>query len=181
MAAISKSLNPAGKAYAIVSYHGVPLYRCQAWALELARFHGARICLLSGIRNDSVIAAHNRQFGTSLHGQAWLVRMHQADPAHYAPANSPRTTSHCGYADGNRWYGPPGARIPKIKTGIDACDGPTAKKIVAVLNHIGIRAAQPYHTGSELHHLSLGETNVNKLRARYAHMRVIERRRRRHG
>lgn len=179
--AISKSYNPAGRAYAVVSYHGVPLYRCQVWALELARFHGARICLLSGIRDDAIIRQHNKQFGTNLHGQAWLVEMHRRDPAHYAPANLPKTTSHCGYADGNPFYGRAGTRIAKIKRGIDACDNATARRIVEKLRAIGIPAAQPYHSGSELHHFSLGRQNVNKLRARYARLRIIEARRRRRG
>lgn len=165
---ISRSLSPLLPAYGIVTYHGVPLYRCQAWALELARYHGEKICLLSGIRDDDVIAAHNRQFHTSLHGQAYLVRMHKVNPRHFAPANSPQTTSHCGFADGNPFYGHAGAKIPRIKRGIDFCTNDDASRVVKKLNAIHIPAAQPYHSGSELHHASLRVQNVNKLRRRYA-------------
>lgn len=179
---ISTRLNPILPAYGVVTYRGIPLYRCQAWALELVDWHGIVPRIISGIRDDDVIAAHNRQFGTNLHGQQWLINAHARDPRHFSPANSPRTTSHCGYADGNRVYGRAGTRIPKIKTGIDALNNETAGRIVRTLNAIHIPAALPYRSGSELHHFSLNPRDPNALvrdlRKRYAKLLVQKKRRR---
>lgn len=151
---ISKSLSASRDPYGIVSYRGIPLYRVQAWALESVRIlKHVEPVIISGIRNDSVIAAHNRKYHTNLHGQQYLVNLFHAGRGN--PANSPQTTSHCGYADGNPVYGRAGARIPKIKTGIDAADNATAGRIVRALGSLKIRAALPYHSGSELHHFSL--------------------------
>lgn len=171
---ISKSLSPLRSPYGVVSYRDVPLYRMQAWALELVRRKKhVTPCILSGIRNDNVIAAHNRKYGTNLHGQQYLVNLYRAGRGN--PANSPQTTSHCGHADGNPVYGPAGSNIPKIKNGIDACDNATAERIVQALNDLHIHASLPYHTGSELHHFSLnpihGERRgVRNIRRQYARM-----------
>lgn len=177
---ISKSLSPHRTAYGIVSYRGIPVYRCQAWALELVKDAGVTPCIISGIRNDSVIAAHNRKFHTNLHGQQYLVNLFRAGRGN--PANTPQTTSHCGYADGNRVYGRSGTRIAKIKNGIDACDNVTATRIVSKLNHLGFRAAQPYNSGSELHHFSLWPHHTNdyirRLRREYAKLLLRKARRR---
>lgn len=149
---ISKSLSPLRKAYGVVSYRNVPLYRCQAWALELIEDE-VTPCILSGIRDDAIIEAHNRKYGTNLHGQQYLVNLWRAGKGN--PANSPNTTSHCHHADGNKVYGAYGANIPLVKNGIDACSNDTATRIVRALNKKGFRAAQPYNSGSELHHFSL--------------------------
>lgn len=155
MPRISKSLSPLRKAYGIVSYRGVPVYRCQAWLLELVKHRkGVEPVILSGIRDDPVIAEHNRKYGTNLHGQQWLVNAHARDPLHFASANSTYTTSHCHHADGNVVYGPSGSNIPLVMNGIDALDNSTAARIRAAANALGFRVALPYNTGSELHHFS---------------------------
>jgi hypothetical protein len=169
---ISTSLSPARKAYGVVSYRGIPLYRCQAWALELVKEAGVEPVIISGIRDDPIIREHNRRFHTNLHGQQYLVDLFRAGRGN--PANSPATTSHCHHADGNHYYGPAGANIPLIKNGIDAEDNAKAEAIVAKLNHLGFPAACPYHTGSELHHFSLmphhTDDYVRRLRREYAKM-----------
>src|SRR4051812_42454068 len=118
---ISKSLWPGYRAYGVVSYRGIPLYRCQAWALELVDHAGVEPVIISGIRDDKWINQHNKQFGTNLHGQGYLFR-NQNRPG-FNPANSPQTTSHCDFSDGSAFYGHyarAGARLPKIVNGIDA-------------------------------------------------------------
>jgi hypothetical protein len=89
---------------ATVSYHGVPMFRGLAFALHHVAMHGGGVWVYSADRRDRIIAEHNRQFGTHLHGQQWLVDAHAQDPVRNAPANSPTTTSHCLRSDGNPVY-----------------------------------------------------------------------------
>jgi hypothetical protein len=168
---ISTSLSPARKAYGVVSYRGIPLYRCQAWALELVKEAGVEPVIISGIRDDrSSASTTGASTPTSTASStSWTCS---------APGGQPRqlaaTTSHCHHADGNHYYGPAGANIPLIKNGIDAEDNAKAEAIVAKLNHLGFPAACPYHTGSELHHFSLmphhTDDYVRRLRREYAKM-----------
>jgi hypothetical protein len=163
MRKISKSLYPGYRAYGVVTYRDIPLYRCQAWALELADHAGVEPVIISGIRDDAVINQHNRQFGTNLHGQQYLVNLWRAGRGN--PANSPQTTSHCGFSDGSGFYGryaPAGRRLPKIVNGIDAVNNAKAAEIVRVLNRLGFPAALPYNSGSELHHFSLAPKHIRR-------------------
>lgn len=182
---ISKSLWPGFDPNGVVSYRGIPLYRAQAWALELVDHAGVTPVIISGIRDDAIIAQHNRQFGTNLHGQQYLI-----DLARHGgnPANPLNETSHCDYSDGNRVYGryaPRFGRLPKIVNGIDALDNATADRIVRTLNHLGFPASLPYSSGSELHHFSLTPNHVNdyikRLRRTYLRVWIKRHRPRRKG
>jgi hypothetical protein len=112
------------------------------------------------VRNDESIRIHNQQFGTNLHGQAWLVRMHARDPAHYAPANLPSTTSHCLRSDGNPVYRTTQGRpIPACglirwhQRGLDFRSNELASWFVTHAAKVGLQFVAPYKTGSELHHV----------------------------
>jgi hypothetical protein len=181
---ISKSLWPGFSPYGVVTYRGIPLYRCQAWALELVDHAGVTPRIISGIRDDAVIAAHNRQFGTNLHGQQYLVNL--AASGRGNPANPVNQTSHCDFSDGSTIYGhyaPKYGRLPKVVNGIDALDNATAGRIVAKLNQLGFPASLPYSSGSELHHFSLTPNHVNdyvkRLRRKYLKLWVARHRKRR--
>src|SRR3954447_17212014 len=82
-----------------VSFHGVPLPRALAFAINHCEEHGAKVSIASAIRVDRIINEHNREFHTNLHGQQFLIDMHKRDPAHFAAANSCSTTSHCWFSD----------------------------------------------------------------------------------
>lgn len=150
----------------------VPMWRCQAWALEAAHNAGARFTVISAIRTDSVIRAHNKRYGTNLHGQQYLYD-NQNRPGFF-PANPPSKTSHCGFQDGSPSYPHPGRSLPKIKWGLDIVDDGTensAANTVRVLNRIGIKAALAYPgSAAEGHHAIVlsGATRVRLVLFRQA-------------
>src|SRR5690349_16758471 len=138
----------------VVNFHGVPMFRMHAWALldyEHHHPHGT-LYVNSAIRDDKILRAFNRKYHTSLHSQQYLYD-HQFEPGFF-PANPPWATSHAGHSDGNIYYGPAGAALPKYKWGIDATTrlGGDAAQIVRWLNTHGYRAVRPYPTTSERHH-----------------------------
>ena len=145
-----------------VPYHDVPMFRVLALALDHAQEEGARFAIWSADRRDAVLARFNKRYGTSLHGQAYLVA-HQNDPGFY-PANPPNQTSHCLFSDGSPAYRvggrilPARGKLPRYFLGIDATDiGPGAKSndcsmLIGHLERLGYRVTRPYHTGSEAHH-----------------------------
>lgn len=156
-----------------INYRGVPTFNGLALAMHDAELHGAPHLIASSDRRDSVIARFNRDYGTHLHGQQWLIDAYARDPVHFYPANPVDRTSHCLFSDGTAVYRVPArARIPWYMLGIDAQDhGPHAKfndcsHLVAVLNHLGYKAVQPYHSGSELHHFIFTEHPLENLRKR---------------
>jgi lysozyme len=146
------------------AFDKVPIFRALALALDHAREAGAKFTILSADRRDPVLAKFNKQNGTNLHGQGYLYA-HQHDPGFY-PANSPATTSHCLFADGNPAYRvgtkvvPAGGRLPRFYLGIDACDTGAGCKsndcsmLIATLERLGYHVTRPYHSGSEAHHFS---------------------------
>jgi hypothetical protein len=152
---------------ATVSYHGVPLFRGLAFALHHIAMHGGGVWVYSADRRDHVIAEHNRQFGTHLHGQQWLVDAHAHDPVRNAPANSPTTTSHCLRSDGAPVYRdargrhvPAGGSIPWYSLGIDLEDadsdgrrGNDVDRFLRIAHRLGYAAVRPYASGSEGHHV----------------------------
>src|SRR5262249_44880430 len=105
-----------------VAFQNVPIFRALALALDHAAEVGARFELLSADRRDFVLARFNKQYGTPLHGQQYLFD-HQHDPGFFA-ANTPATTSHCLFADGNPAYRvrnaliPAGGKLPRYFLGI---------------------------------------------------------------
>src|SRR4051795_3807159 len=96
-----------------VSFHRVPMPRGLAFVNWHIEHHGGLMFVWSVDRRDRIIAEHNRQFGTNLHGQQWLIDAHARDPKRYAAANRVDRTSHCLYADGNAAYRDSRGRIRK--------------------------------------------------------------------
>ena len=113
-----------------IAFHDVPMFRALALALDDAQDHGAKFAIFSADRRDGVIERFNAKYHTNLHGQQYLYD-HQGQPGFYA-ADSPNTTSHCLFSDGNPVYQdnghhiPAGQRIPSYMLGIDACDAGSA-------------------------------------------------------
>lgn len=161
----------------IVAYRGVPMFRALSLALLDAANHGAPHLVMSADRRDAVIEKFNREHGTHLHGQEFLIHMHQVDPVHWFPANPKDETSHCLRSDGNRAYRradgtqiPRKGKLPRYMLGIDAQDvGPHAQAndcthLVKTLNRLGYKAKQPYSAGSERHHFVIVENPAPLLR-----------------
>lgn len=165
-----------GNPWHTIAYRGVPMFRAQAAVLLVAFEQGAPHLIFSGDRRDSVIKRFNANHGTHLHGQDFLIHMHEVDPTHWFPANPKDETSHCLRSDGNkayRWNGkqiPKKGALPKTMLGIDAVDvGPHARAndcshLVHTINDCGFSAKQPYHVGTELHHFILTKDPVPRLR-----------------
>lgn len=155
-------------AYQTVAFHGVPMYRCQAWALHDYELHNrGSLFVNSANRVDSVIRRFNKKHHTNLHSQKYLFD-HQNEPGFF-PANRPENTSHALHADGNKYYGPPGRSIPRYKLGIDATTRPggDAEAIVRWLNAHGYHAVRPYAPKvSERHHFSFMRSPATNARKR---------------
>lgn len=149
---------------ATVSFHDVPMPRGLAFAIRHIEKRCGKIAIYSADRRDRIIAEHNKQFGTNLHGQAWLVAAHARDPRNFAPANSPATTSHCYHSDGNPVYKyqngehiPPGGPLPWFMVGLDISD---VDRFLACAKRLGYRFVQPYKTRSEAHHVNCVESPI---------------------
>lgn len=147
-----------------VSYHDVPMPRVIAYCLHSCEVRGAKVSVASCIRVDSVIEEHNREFGTNLHGQQFCIDMHKKDPAHFAAANSPNTTSHCFFSDGNPAYRDPKTggvipathKLPVWMVGIDVDDIGKVEDnshLLHVAGQFGLHFVSPYKSGTEHHHL----------------------------
>jgi hypothetical protein len=159
-----------------IAYKGVPIFRGLALALDLADKHGADFSLFSADRRDAVLKRFNKAHGTNLHGQAYLVAMHARDPAKFAAANSPSTTSHCLRSDGNPTFRnargrviPAGGLLPWYELGIDGADagkGNDPTHLLRVLHSLGFHVVQPYPPGREDHHFVFTSSPVPVLRAR---------------
>jgi lysozyme len=152
------------KLWATCAYQNVPIFRALALALDHAAETGASFALQSADRRDAVLATFNSKHGTNLHGQQYLFD-HQHEPGFF-PANTPATSSHCLFADGNAAYRvgaapiPAGGKLPRWFLGIDAIDtGPGAKandctQLVGHLSQLGYDVTRPYSSPSEAHHFS---------------------------
>jgi hypothetical protein len=165
-------------AYHVVNFHGVPMWRAQAWALKDYELHsGKPLIVNSAIRTDSVIKDFNRKHGTHLHGQQYLYDAYWVHhlPGFF-PANKPNQTSHCGFSDGNHYYRvrgkqiPAGHRLPDHMWGIDATNEPggDSAHIVSWLNSHGYHAKRPYNTDSERHHFMFTASPAGNARKRLA-------------
>lgn len=162
----------------VVSFHDVPMPRGVAFMLNHIEEHGGKMYIWSADRRDAIIAEHNKQFGTNLHGQQWLVDMYARFPGNYAPANSPQTTSHCYRSDGNVHYRDSrgryirsGDRIPWYMVGLDVEDkndndgrtGNDVDRILRVGHNLGYDLVRPYLVGSEGHHIICTESPIKTL------------------
>jgi hypothetical protein len=157
-----------------VAFHDVPMFRALALALDDAQDHGAKFAIFSADRRDAVIKRFNAAHHTNLHGQQYLYD-HQHQPGFFA-ANSPSTTSHCLYSDGNPVYQldgnhiPAGHALPDFMLGIDACDAGSTNdcsKLVQTLVHLGYSATRPYPGTGEAHHMVFTRNPVPTLRKRH--------------
>jgi hypothetical protein len=158
----------------IVSFHNVPMPRGLAFAIHHIESHGATVSIASADRRMNVIAEHNKQFGTNLHGQAYLVSMHAQNPGQYAAANPPNRTSHCYFSDGSAAYQlngkqiPPGGGLPWYMCGIDLDDRgkiEDASRFVSAAKKLGYSFVQPYSSGTERHHVVCVRSPISILEA----------------
>lgn len=161
----------------VVSYHGVvPLERGLCYCLYLVGKHFDRDldgALISASRTPGDIAAHNREFGTNLHSQPWLIKMHELHPKDYARANSTTTSSHTLHSDGSNVYRdyrghqvPPGGVLNWYQRGLDFDSNALAAWFVDHAADIGLHFTLPYKTGSELHHAVGTASPINVLQSR---------------
>jgi hypothetical protein len=150
-----------------VAFHQVPMFRALALALDHAQAHlqhqGApspAFAVLSADRRDAVLQRFNAENHTNLHGQGYLYQ-HQHDPG-FCPADSPNTTSHCLFSDGNPTYKvggsqiPAGAQLPNYMLGLDIVDvgaTNTCPRLMQALTALGYHVVHPYSAGSEAHHI----------------------------
>lgn len=155
-------------AYGVVNYHGVPMYRCLAWALRDYELHGGHLIVNSADRRDGVVRRFNRRYGTHLQSQKMLWDGFRAGRPGFFPANPPGFSSHELRADGTAFYGARGAMIPRYKLGIDAVNTPggDASHVVKWLNAHGYRSTRPYSTSSERHHFSFAKSPASNARKR---------------
>lgn len=145
----------------LVSFHGVPMPRGLAFAINHIEEHGAPVSIFSADRTIGALREHNRQFGTHLKSQAQLVADWKAGNGN--PANSPETTSHCYRSDGNPVYRnsrgrviPAGGKLPWYELGIDLSDKGKQEDVhrfLFVAHKLGYHFVQPYKVGTEMHHV----------------------------
>lgn len=149
-------------AYGTVVFDGVPMFRCQAWALKDARLSGVPFRVNSADRRKGVPERFGKLSQDTLY-RRWVARW----PG-YFPANRPGFSSHELRSDGNWFYGIRGSRIPRYKLGIDAANraGGDSAQLVHWLNSHGYRAVRPYASGSERHHFSFSKSPATNARRR---------------
>lgn len=150
----------------LVSFHGVPMPRGLAFAIDHIERHGGKVDIFSADRTVAAVAEHNRQFGTNLHAQQYLYD-NQHRPG-FNPANPPNRTSHAYYSDGNPAYGgrKAGARLPWYMLGIDLADDGRSEDVsrfLRVARRLGYHVTQPYASGSERHHIIFTQSPVENL------------------
>ena len=166
-----KRFNARNRAHSMtvtVSFHDVPMPRGLAFAIRHIETR-TKVAIFSADRRDKIIAEHNKAFGTNLHGQAWLVAAHARDPAHFAPANSPATTSHCYHSDGNPAYRyqngeqiPSGGPLPWFMVGLDIADAHVTAFLHAA-RQLRYAFIQPYASGRERHHVVCRDSPIHAL------------------
>jgi hypothetical protein len=163
-----KGLELWRRAYGIVNFHGVPMYRCLAWALHDYELHGGHLIVNSADRRDGVIRRFNRKYGNNLSSQKELWEGFRAGRPGFFPANPPGHSSHELVSDGNPFYGRSGRKLPRYMLGIDAVNHPggDASHVVIWLNDHGYHTERPYLTASERHHLSFSQSPASHARRR---------------
>lgn len=164
----------------LVSFHGVPMRRGIAFAIDHIESHSAHVAIFSANRTVGAIAEHNRQFGTHLSAQQALIDAHARDPR--LPAANPISqTSHCGYADPTiaallTLYGHAarsGRKIPWWAEGTDLADIVGGEiqiedvhRFLAKAHELGYDFCQPYpNSGNEKHHVILVNSPIPRLEA----------------
>lgn len=163
-------------AYHTVLYHGVPMWRCQAWALFDYEAHDGHLQVNSGIRRESIVKrwrGHGLRAGYKSQKElydGWV----QGKPG-YFPANPPGFSSHEGFADGIAVYHRDNGRVARrgeeivaYEWGIDAVQRPggDASSLVSWLNRKGYKAVRPYSSVSERHHMCFRKSPATRARLR---------------
>lgn len=163
----------------LVSFHGVPMPRGVAFAIDHIEHHGGRVAIFSADRTHAAISEHNKQFGTHLSSQESLIADFRAGRGN--PANPVDETSHCYYADATiarllTSYGHTTFRRDKLPwwaVGIDLADkrrdgtieSESVDHFLAVAHHLHYDFRQPYSSGSERHHVILVNSPIARLEA----------------
>jgi hypothetical protein len=175
-------------AYHTVLYKGVPMWRCQAWALFDYEQHGGHLTVNSGIRRDSIVKRwRGKGLRKGYSSQKELYDLWVSYSRRYGregamargvfPANPPGISSHEGYADGVARFHTEsgkvarrGEEIVKYEWGIDAVQEPggDASWLVRWLNKHGYKAERPYGSYSERHHMCFRRSPASRARLRLA-------------
>lgn len=163
-------------AYHTVNFHGVPMFRAQAWALLDAWYHGQRFTVTSADRRDNIIHWFNEKYGTNLHSQAYLYKGFQEGRPGFLPANPPDRGTHLLIGDGV--VGSLHQKLEPYQLGIDVVSagrfndcGP----LVAWLDRSGYNVYRPYPSGSEAHHLNFKASPAANARKRLANYYRLKR------
>lgn len=155
----------------LVSFHNIPMPRGLAFSINHIEEHGAKVAIFSADRTVAAIAEHNRQFGTHLHSQAYLINLAARGLGN--PANPISQTSHCYFADGNPAYRTPtdkvirpGGKLPWYMLGIDLSDWgkyEDVSRFRATARRLGYHVTQPYASGTEHHHIIFTKSPIANL------------------
>jgi hypothetical protein len=91
------------------------------------------------------------------HSQAELYALHASDPAHYAAANRPGTSTHERRSDDRAYPAfQLGAKLSSWRVGMDW--GTTeVPRLIAAANRRGWKLFQPYPGTSEAHHINFSK------------------------
>lgn len=109
-------------------------------------------CTYNSIDREDAAAGILHKHGK--HTQAEVIKLHEEGVPGFGPANPVNLTSHCRYNDGVvRPDLAVGARLPAWQVGFDVDDDQVEDVIVAA-HELGWDVFQPYHSGSEFHHLN---------------------------
>lgn len=142
-----------------VAFDGTPCFRGQALMLQDCREHGWSGALVSGDRRAGVA----EKYGKS--SQAALYFGFEHGLPGFLPANPPGHSSHeLRDGPGNLPYpGQDGSALQWWQLGLDVSEW---DQLVAVAKRLGYNLQQPYHSGSELHHVNLFSNPRKNLIAR---------------
>jgi hypothetical protein len=155
-----------------VAFHGVPMFRGLALAIDHIEQHGATVAIFSADRRHSVLDPFNREHGTQLRSQEQLIE----DAKHGGSgANPVNMTSHCLHADlavqgvlaAHDIHVEVTGEIPWHALGIDLSDRGKVEDcshFLKVAHELGYAFTQPYPTSkSEKHHVICAKSPVHVL------------------
>lgn len=163
-----KLLRMSARLNRTVKFDGTPVFQGQALMLGDARRHGWPGQLVSADRRKGVAERFGKLSQAALFAAwvAWSTRhvilafMRGQRPN---PANSPGHSTHELRSDGVAYRGPVGRPLVWWKLGLDVTEW---DELLHVLHELGYLAKQPYHSGSELHHVNLYRNPTRRLRKR---------------
>jgi hypothetical protein len=131
---------------------GTPTFLVNKLFLLDCREHGWDGVLVSSDRRREVEPLLHK-LGKS--GQAELIRLHEENPAEFAPADSYDTSSHTLHSDGVSYpHVPAGGLLRRFEVGMDTS---AWDQLLAVAHDLGYHLRQPYPGTDEAHHMNLTE------------------------